>query len=151
VPAAKLQNADEFTRWWNDGKSYEWIIDQYEQKYNLRITTSAIGNWRHRLALPRRHERNVTLVPWTVKPEHRYRHALAMLRAEARSRLGEPLSDIQALRLARWREFMADENCVVHYDPDTEDGFFYVARRDGVDTDYIREPDQSTRTRGKRE
>ena len=151
LPGEKLQNTDEFTRWWNEGKSYAWIVAEYERKYNLRITPAAIGNWRARLALPRRQQRDLGLVPWAVQPQHRYRHALAMLRAEGRRRAGEPLSDIQAERLARWREFMKDENAVVHYDPDTEDGFFYVPRREGIDTDYVRVPDQNTRKRGKRD
>ncbi len=142
MPAAKLQNTDEFKRWWNEGKSYEWIIEEYRTKYDLEITPSAIGNWRSRLGLARRQQRDMNLIPWAVLPNHRYRHALAMLRAEGRQRAGEPLSDIQTERLARWREFMKDEDCVVHYDPDTEDGFFYVARRPGVDTDYIYVPEQ---------
>lgn len=151
MPAAKLQNTDEFKRWYTDGKSYEWIIEQYQRKYDLDITASAIGNWRARLGLPRRQQRDMGLIPWAVQPQHRYRHALAMLRAEGRRRAGEPLSDIQSERLGRWREFMKDENCVVHYDPDTEDGFFYVPRRPGVDDDYIRVPERSTRMRGKRD
>lgn len=152
MPGAKLQNTDEFTRWWNDGKSYEWIIEQYRTKYDIQITHSAIGNWRARLGLPRRQQRDLTLVPWSVLPKHRYKHALAMLRAEGRRRTGEALSDIQATRLANWRKFMEDEDCVVHYDPDTEDGFHYVARRPGIDTDYVRVPEgTTTRKRKKRE
>jgi hypothetical protein len=151
VAAAKLQNTDEFTRWWNEGKTYDWIVAEYERKYHLVITPSAIGNWRSRLGLPRRQQRNVNLVPWAVKREHRYRHALAMLRAEGRRRSGEVLPDLAAERLARWTAFLAETNAVVHYDPDTEDGFFYVPRRPEVDTDLVREPERNSRERGIRE
>lgn len=152
MAAGKLQSEDEFKRWWADGKSYEWIIAEYEKKYHIRITPSAIGNWRARLGLERRQARDLTLVPWTVDPKHRHKHALAMLRAEARRRAGEPQSDTQVYRLANWRKFMDEEGCVVHYDPDDPEGFSYLARREGIDTDYVRVPDKgATRKRGKRE
>lgn len=146
-----LQNADEFIRWWNEGRSYQWIMDEYRRKYNIAITHSAIGNWRARYGLERRQERSLTLVPWKIEEQHRYKHALAMLRAEARRRAGAPLSELQQKRLESWLAFLAEEDCVVHYDPETEDGFFYVPRRPGVDEDLVRVPPRSTRERGKRE
>jgi hypothetical protein len=151
MPAAKLQSAEEFQRWWNEGRSYQWIIDEYLRKYNIEITPSAIGNWRARLGLPRRQERDVDLIPWKVEERHGYKHALAMLRAEGRRRAGQPISVHSVARLESWLKFLAEENAVVHYDPDTEEGFFYVPRRPGIDTDIIRVPEHSTRERGKRE
>lgn len=151
MPGEKLQSAQEFTRWWNEGKSYQWIINEYRRKYNLEITPSAIGNWRARLGLERRQQRALDLIPWMIDGKHRYKHALAMLRAEGRRRAGAPLSDIQQKRLDSWLEFLKEEDAVVHYDPETEDGFFYVPRRPGVDTDLVRVPPRSTRERGRRE
>lgn len=151
MPGEKLQSPAEFTKWWNEGKTYQWIIDEYRRKYHIEITPSAIGNWRARLGLERRQQRSLDLIPWTVEERHRYRHALAMLRAEARRRAGAPLSAIQKTRLDSWMAFMKEEDAVVHYDPETEEGFFYVPRREGVDKDLVRMPEHSTRTRGKRE
>jgi len=151
MPGEKLQSPQEFERWWNEGKTYQWIIDEYRRKYRIDITPSAIGNWRARLGLERRQQRSMELIPWQVEERHRYRHALAMLRAEARRRAGAPLSAIQQGRLDNWLAFMAEEDAVVHYDPETEEGFFYVPRRKGVDKDLVREPLRSTRARGKRD
>lgn len=162
MPAAKLQSPQEFERWWNEGRSYQWIIDEYMRKYNLEITPSAVGNWRARLGLPRRQERDMDLIPWRVEGEHVYKHALAMLRAEGRRRSGQPISAISAARLESWLKFLEEEDAVVHYDPDAvvvnpdtgeeeRPGFFYVPRRRGIDTDIIRVPDRPTRERGKRE
>jgi hypothetical protein len=39
---------------------------------------------------------------------------------------------------------LADNNAVVHYDPDTEAGFFYIPRSDG-DGDLVHKPKVSTR------
>lgn len=151
MPGAKLQSEQEFTRWWNEGRSYQWIIDQYREKYDLDITPSAIGNWRARLGLERRQSRNIALIPWTVLAEHRYKHAAAMLRAEGRRREGQELSPLQLARLNNWLRFLQDEDVVVHYDPETEEGFFYVPRRPDIDKDIVREPGRVTRARGRRE
>lgn len=151
MPGEKLQSPQEFTEWWNEGRTYEWIIDQYRKKYHIEITPSAIGNWRARLGLERRQQRDLDLIPWKVEDRHRYKHTLAMLRAEGRRRAGAPLSDIQKTRLESWLAFMKEEDAVVHYDPETEEGFFYVPRRPGVDIDLVRQPAHSTRSRGRRD
>jgi hypothetical protein len=42
---------------------------------------------------------------------------------------------------------MEEDGTVLHYDPDTEQGWFYVPKRDGIDTDLIRKPERVTTTR----
>lgn len=148
---SKLQDPVEFTHWWNEGKTYQWIVDEYRRKYNIEITPGTIGNWRARLGLERRQQRSLELVPWYVEPKHAYRHNLAMLRAEGRRRAGAPLSAIQQRRLDSWLAFMREEDCVVHYDPDTEEGFHLVPRRPGIDKDLVRVPPRNTRVRGRRD
>ena len=39
---------------------------------------------------------------------------------------------------------MAEGDLVLDYDPSTEEGFGYVARRPGLDLDLIREPDHES-------
>lgn len=151
MPAQKLQNEQEFRRWWAEDKPYQWMIDEYMRKYGIEIVPSTIGNWRARLGLPRRQARDLDLVPWSVKSEHQRKYVLTMLRAEGRRRSGAPLPPLQKARLDNWLKFMQEEGCVVHYDPDTEEGFFYVHPRPGKDRDLIREPDKRTRQRGMRE
>jgi hypothetical protein len=68
-----------------------------------------------------------------------------MLRQEARQRVDAKLSDRERHRLALFRANLAENDAVVHYDPDSENGFYYVQRRDGVDRDIIREPERPTK------
>lgn len=147
---SKLQNEGEFVRWWNEGKSYEWIVNKYKSKYDIDITIGAIGNWRARLGLDRRQERDMDLIPWAVRPEHRHRHALGMLRALGRRRAGGEMTERMGQLLDNWLLSLQESDAVVYYDPDTEEGFFYVPREPG-DADIIRRPRRSTRLRGKRE
>lgn len=151
MPGEKLQSADEFRRWWDEGRTYQWIINKYREKYGIDVTLGAIGNWRARLGLERRQQRNMSLIPWEIEEKHRYRHVLAMLRAEGRRRAGAPLARLQEHRLESWLHWMSENDCVVHYDPETDEGFHYVPRRSGVDADLVRTPLRSTRRRHIRE
>ncbi|WP_091336162.1 hypothetical protein [Micromonospora rhizosphaerae] len=90
----------------------------------------------------------MTLVPWAVRREHRYNHILHMLRIEDRRRAGEPIPAAQMKKLDIWLGNLREQNAVVHYDPDTEQGWWLVHRRPGVDDDLIRVPDRVTRLLG---
>jgi hypothetical protein len=104
------------------------------------------GNFRRRRGLDRRIVRDDELIPWFVKEEHRWAYPLAMLRAEARRRAGKDLTETDQNRLKNWMEMIKEEDAVVHYDPDTEEGFFYVPRQEG-DDDLIHRPKAKTTPR----
>lgn len=147
MPASKIQDEQEVIRWIEEGKTYAWIVEEYLRKYNIETVPSMWSNFRARRGLERRIARNDDLIPWEVNREHRWAFPLAMLRVEARRRAGMPLRDVDAKRLASWKDSLADANAVVHYDPDTEEGWFLVPRRKGIDTDLIRQPDHKTTAR----
>ncbi|USH45866.1 immunity repressor [Streptomyces phage VieEnRose] len=144
--ARKIQNEQEVIRWFEEGRTYQWMTDEYKRKYNIDVQLSMWGNFRRRRGLDRRIVRDDELIPWHVKREHRWAYPLAMLRAEARRREGKELSEDDKARLASWSAMIEEENAVVHYDPETEDGFFYVPREPG-DTDIIRRPERKTTLR----
>lgn len=144
---SKIVDETEVIRWFEEGRTYDWMTDQYMEKYGIQTTPSMWGNFRIRRGLDRRNVRNDDLIPWAVKTEHRWAYPLAMLRSEARLRAGEPLRDIEAVRLAGFKRGLEQDGVVVHYDPDTDEGFFYVPARKGVDTDLIRVPDRKTTPR----
>lgn len=75
-----------------------------------------------------------------MKTKHRGSHAASMLRLEARRRAGSELTPIREKRLNAFLERLAKERAVVHYEPDTEHGFFLVPR-EPRDTDIIRKPE----------
>jgi len=140
MPAAsKVQDLPEALSWLREGRTYQWIVDEYLRKYDVRTTVSMWAVLRRRHGIERRIVRDVNLIPWEVKVEHRHRHAIAMLRAEARRRAGMPLSSKVAANLSAWLDRLDREGVVVHYDRATRGGWRYLPRREGIVLDLIRE------------
>jgi hypothetical protein len=139
VPARKIVDEQEVVRWFEEGRTYEWMCQEYRRKYDVETRPSLWGNFRRRRGLARRTVRDDELIPWAVKPEHRGAHPLQMLRLEARARAGEPVREVDAVRHRNFMRRLAEENVVVHYDPDTAEGFRLVPRRPD-DADVIRRP-----------
>lgn len=147
MPASKIVDEGEVTRWIEEGQTYAWMVEEYARKYNLQVSPSMFSNFRHRRGLSRRSARNDELIPWHVEKQHRWRYPLAMLRYEARRRAGMDIEPERLEALESWLDHLREEGVVVHYDPDTEDGFFYVPPREGIDTDLIRVPERKTTSR----
>jgi len=147
MAASKIQDEAEVIRWFEEGRTYAWMCQEYERKYNIHTVPSLWGNFRRRKGLTRRLTRDDDLIPWAVKSEHRWAYPLVVLRMEARKRAGHELTPLDEQRLASWKETLAEKDLVVHYDPDTDEGFFYVPRRVGIDNDFIRQPERKTTTR----
>lgn len=141
---SKIQNEQEVLRWFEEGKPYSWMVEKYREKYHIDTTVAMWGNFRRSRGLERRMDRSPDLIPWQVNKEHRWAYPLAMLRVEARRRRGEEVREVDESKLTSWKARLAEHDLVVHYDPDTEEGFFLVPRRKGVDKDLIREPERVT-------
>ena len=144
MPKSKIVNHDEVRRWIEEGLPYHWMVAEYLRKYNIETSVSMFGSYRARHGLARRIERDDDLIPWFVKEEHRYAMPALMLRAEARKRKGAELDPQTARKLPGWLEARRRKGEVVDYDPDTEAGWKYVPRREGIDLDLIREPERKT-------
>jgi hypothetical protein len=141
MPATKIQDKAEVLRWFEEGRTYDWMSQQYLEKYGIETRATMWANFRRREELEPRITRDEgELIPWEVLPEHRHTYPIIMLRIEARRRAGRELTQRDQDRLAGWLRSRKADDTVVHYDPETEDGFFYVPRRPGVDKDLIREP-----------
>ena len=147
MPNSKIQNEQEVVRWFEEGRTYRWMCEEYLRKYNLQVQPSMFGNFRNRRGLPRRYVRNDDLIPWAVKEQHRWEYPVMMLRLEARKRGGMTISEDNEGRLRAWHRHMEETGTVLHYDPDTPEGWFYVPRRTGIDKDVIREPGRKTTTK----
>ena len=80
------------------------------------------------------------MIPWKLKPMHRHRHAVRMLRTQARLDAGEPVGPSLLSQMELWRAGLQVNDTVIAYDPDSEEGFTKVPRRAGVDLWWIREP-----------
>ena len=144
MAATKIQDEQEVVRWFEEGRTYAWMSEQYREKYHIETVPSLWGNFRRRRGLSRRITRNDDLIPWEVRREHRWAWPINMLRQEARRRAGVELTDEQNQRVDAWLRGMKDDGTVLHYEPDTDQGWFYVPRRPGVDQDIIRVPNRKT-------
>lgn len=142
--ASKIQSEQEIKQWFEEGRTYGWMAEEYQRKYDIEIVPSAFANLRRRRGWDRRITRDDELIPWAVKDEHRWAYPVVMLRVEARQRAGREIRKVDADRLGPWKRELMENGLVVHYDPNTEDGFFYVPARPGIDTDLIRVPARGT-------
>ncbi|MEU7570344.1 hypothetical protein [Micromonospora sp. NPDC049240] len=147
--ASKVQSEQEIIRWFEQGKTYQWMVEEYKRKYDIDVVPSFFGNFRRRHGLERRVTRNEELMPWFVQEQHRSLFPAQMLRAEARRREGKELKPAEDRRLQSFLKRLKDEGLVVHYDPDTDEGWFYVPARPDIDTDLIRRPARKTTPRPK--
>ncbi len=142
--ARKIQSESEVIRWFEEGVTYEEMVERYRQKYNIETTPSMWGNFRRRRGLERRITRDDELIPWAVKIEHRHDYPILMLRKEARRRAGYALSPEDDHAVDAWIAGMKEANAVLHYEPETKEGWFYVVPRANIDADLIRVPDEPT-------
>ncbi|MFD7738070.1 hypothetical protein [Kitasatospora sp. NPDC059800] len=139
-PKSLVQDKEEAIRWLvEDERDYKWMVEKYKEKYNIVTTVSMWASFRHRNNLPRKISRDKELIPWEVKEEHRWAYPVVMLRFEGRLREGREISDYDKSRLASWKQMLEDDQLVVHYVPNTDDGFFYVPR-EARDEGLIRRP-----------
>ena len=147
MPTRKIVDEGEVIRWFEEGRTYAWMAEEYRRRYGIATVPSMWGNFRRRKGLDRRLERNDDLIPWAVEKQHRWAYPLMMLRTEARRRAGMEVADGMLDRLERWLERMSADQTVIHYDAATEEGFAYVPRRPEVDVDLIRVPEHKTTNR----
>ncbi|WP_240942573.1 hypothetical protein [Planosporangium thailandense] len=141
MPSSKIVNEQEVIYWIEEGRTYKWIVEEYRRKYNIETTISMWGNLRRRRGIDTRIVHDEDLIPWQVEERHRWAYPAVMLRAAGRRRAGREIGGEYSSRLDTWLRARAEDDTVVHYDPDTDEGWFYVPRRPGVDTDLIRVPD----------
>ncbi|WP_042800924.1 hypothetical protein [Streptomyces sp. C] len=143
MPASKIVDKTEVLRWFREEKTYAWMVEQYKEKYGITTTEPMWAAFRRRNGIDRRNTRSEDLLPWKLREDHRHLYPAMMLRTEGRQRAGKPVAADKAKKLASWKQYLEENNLVVHYDYDTEEGFFFVPREER-DTDLIREPEVRT-------
>ena len=139
----KIVNEQEVLRWFAEGRTYQWMVEQYARKYELKVSRSMFGNFRITRGLDRRTTQNDELIPWRLEEDHRFKYPALMLRIEGRRREGKKIRREDLARVTNWVKMLQDKNRVVDYDPDTEEGFKEVPR-EPEDTDIVRHPSRAT-------
>lgn len=139
---ALAPNATQMKGYLAKGLTQQQIADQWEKDTGIRVSRAAIGMAisRYGLTPSRTRARFDDLIPWKVSQEHRYLRDAAMLRLEGRRRKGLPMTDKERRLLTTWMSELQDANAVVMYHPDTDQGWFWVTRKD-IDDDIIRRPE----------
>lgn len=103
-------------------------------------TRQAVATALSRAGLTDKHR--CSTVPWRVKMGHHTNYNLRMLRAHDRILRGDEISDAERHRHDLWVERLREYgDMVVDYNPDFEEGFYWVPRRPGIDLDVFRVPD----------
>lgn len=133
----KIQDTGEVRRWIEEGRTYKWMAEEYARKYNIEISPTTFSEFRRREGIDGRNVRNDELIPWAVKPGHRWAYQVQMLRAEGRRRAGLDMNPASAGHLEVFLRSLAENDAVVHYEPETEQGFFYVPREPGTRTSSV--------------
>ena len=146
MPGPKLPR-ELVLRWLAEGVTQREIVERLAQQV-VDTTQSAVAMLKARHATGKRAEtmRTATradLLPWSLRPEHRQLHAAKMLRAKSRLDRGEDIGPSQKRQLESWLAGLEADQACIHYDPDTEQGFWRVPRRPGLDG-IIRDPGVKT-------
>lgn len=122
------------------GLTHQQIADLITKETGVPIARSTVSAALSRAGLTDR-VRYDEVIPWKpIKAIHNRHYALAMLRLEARRQGGLTLTEEQTKRLESWKAKLEEENALVVYLPDTEDGFYYVKRKPSEKDSLIRYP-----------
>ena len=121
------------------GLTQQQIVAEWEEKTGTAVSRSAIAMAMKRYGLKsaRPRPRHEDMLPWHVKDEHKNHIEARMLRMEGRRRKGLPLKEEDLRWLNNWRRQLDEAGAVVAYDPETDEGFFWIERK-ASDSDIIR-------------
>ena len=145
---SKIQSEDEVRRWYEEGRTSDWMADMYLEKYNIEISPRTFYSLASRRGWRPRLVRDPSLIPWKIRPEHRSMGIPVTLRALARQRAGKPVSEKHERMIAALLEDLEANNAVVHYDPELVPEPFVLIPREAQDGDsLVRQPPSRMRGR----
>lgn len=136
---AKIPDRQEFVRLVRDRQMRNRDILAHYAERGIYLSPNTISMAKRRYGLSVRDPYD-DLLPWVVHLDHRSLYPAKMLRLEGRRRRGQELDPDRLRYLDNWKHKMEQDGTVVHYEYDTEEGWFYVPRREGIDQDLIRDP-----------
>lgn len=123
------------------GMTQTQVVKAYRER-GISVAQSAISQAISAGRIKVDTNRNSGAIPWKLRPEHRHLHAARMLRTQARLDAGLDVGVSLAEQVRTWREGLQLEDSVITYEPETKEGFWRVPRRHGIDTGWVRVPDE---------
>ena len=138
----------EVRRWYHQGKTYAWMVQEYQRKYDLRVSPAIFSYRRSARGWERRQRaRDRRVDPLGGQGGAPLASHFVLLRLEARSRrFGiDTLRDSDVRDLAAFREQLKADDVVVALRPPHRAGFLARAARAG-DSDIVRQPTEAVRS-----
>jgi hypothetical protein len=162
--ARRVPDADQLRAYLDRGLTHAEIADAWFNDSGTRVSRSTVSMAVARFNLkdhsPRAHMRHSDLIPWKLEGEHVYKPEARLLRLEGRRRAGHMLREDETRWLENWKQELSEAGAVIHYDPDTEEGFFWVTRADSrvvtegdddlIDRSNAEPAPETTKSRGSR-
>jgi hypothetical protein len=113
-------------RWLAEGLTHQQMADRVFEQTGHRVTRAAVTVALSGYGLTSPRPRYKDVIPWRVKMDHSKAYPLRMLRYLGRRQMDLPLTEKEAGLLDAWLKSLADDNLIVAYDPEDDQGFHYV-------------------------
>lgn len=136
----KLPSDSTLAKWRAQGLTLKQIAEKSEAETGISVSVGAVASALSRAGYTAR-VRYDEHIPWNpIATRHNKHYALTMLRLLARRDNGQELTEDQESRLDSWLSRLEEEDAVVLYKYDSEDGFYYVKRKPSDGDGWIRHP-----------
>lgn len=140
APPRYLPSDSTLAKWVEEGLTARQIAERVERETGYRVARSTVAAALSRAGLTNQ-VRWSDFIPWSpVRADHANRYPAVMLRYAARRQNGLEISPDANKRLDAWIAKLKENNAVVTYSYESDEGFYYVPARPGIDTGLIRDP-----------
>lgn len=141
----KLPSDSTLAKWRTQGLTLKQIAEKSEAETGLPVSIGSVASALSRAGITAR-VRYEDHIPWNpIATRHNKHYALTMLRLLARRESGRDISEDQEARLESWLTRLEEEDAVVTYKYESEDGFYYVKRKPSDGNGWIRPPRKTRR------
>lgn len=130
VYGSKAPDKNTLNRYADEGLTQKQMADRWTEESGWNITRSAIAMALKREGVPpvRPRPRYEDLLPWKVREKHIRKTDAQMLRILGRRRTGKSVQPEEDSRLNYWLDRLDEQDAVIAYVKDTEEGFFWIPR-----------------------
>ena len=108
------------------GFSHQQIAEWVEEKTGYPVSIGTVASAVSRANLSEQQNRYEHHLPWRVSKQHAMAYPARMLRLMGRRSAGLKLTEEETERLESWLRKLEEDEAVVVYVPDTEQGFYYI-------------------------
>ena len=128
--------------WVTSGMTNKAIVEKLQHDYGIQATSQAVSMWKRRHRVAPTQNRYDDLLPWVIPQPEAILYMPKLLRLVARMRREDRTLTARDLRKAQAFEARCrDEDLVVVYERGAWVPWRLEAKRPGIDTDIIANPD----------